>query len=74
MEPRLNPKIAHWCFVRATQSNSCSALNFLSPEPCPQQPRTERIDYKIYGVIQQREYEPWVKKIEEIKQRLAEFW
>jgi len=25
----------------------CGALDFLSPEPCPQQPRTERIDYKI---------------------------
>jgi len=40
-------KTAHWCFVRATQFNCCSALDFLSPVPCPQQPRTERIDYKI---------------------------
>jgi len=32
----------------------------------------ECIDYKTYGVIQQREYESWVKKIEEIKQ-LVEF-
>jgi len=37
-----------------------------------QQPRAERIDYKIEGVIQQREYESWVTKIEEIKQ-LVEF-
>ena len=28
-------KTAHWCFVRATQSNCCSALDFLSPVPCP---------------------------------------
>jgi len=27
--------------------NFCSALDFLSPKPCPQQPRAERIDYKI---------------------------
>ena len=27
----------HWCtcIVRATQSNCCGALDFLSPEPCP---------------------------------------
>jgi len=40
-------KTTHWRFVRVTQSNFCSALDFLSPEPCPQQPQTERIDYKI---------------------------
>ena len=30
-------KTAHWCtcIVRATQSNCCGALDFLSPEPCP---------------------------------------
>jgi len=38
----------------------------------PKQPSVECIDYKISGVIQQREYESWVKKIEEIKQ-LVEF-
>ena len=31
-------KTAHWCIVRAAQSNCRSALDFLSPEPCPQQP------------------------------------
>ena len=55
-----------------TLSNFCSALDFVYSEPCFQQPRAERIDYKIYGVIQQLEYESWVKKIEEIKQ-LVEF-
>jgi len=34
----------------------------------------KRSDYKIQGVIQQHEYELWVKKTEEIKQRLVEFW
>ena len=42
---------AHWCFMCATQSNCCSALDFLSPGPCPQKPQADRIDYKIYGVI-----------------------
>ena len=40
----------------------------------PQRLRAERIGYKIYEVIQQREYESWVKKIEEIKEQLVEFW
>jgi len=40
-------KTAHWCIVRATQSKCCNAVDFLSPEPCPQQLRAERIDYKI---------------------------
>jgi len=34
-------KTVHFCIVHATQLNCCSA-------------RAERIDYKIYGVIQQR--------------------
>ena len=42
-------KAAHWCIVRATQSNCCSALDFLSPEPCSRQPRAERIDYIDLG-------------------------
>ena len=29
-------KTAHWCIVHATQSNCCSAIEFLSSEPCPQ--------------------------------------
>ena len=50
-------KTALWCIciVHATQSHCCGALDFLSPEPCPQQPRA--FDYKTRGVIQQREYE-----------------
>ena len=30
-------KTAHWCtcIVRATQSNCCGTLDFLSPEPFP---------------------------------------
>jgi len=39
-----------------------------------QQPRAERIDYKIKALIQQCKYELWVKKIEEMKQWLVEFW
>jgi len=65
-------KTAHWCtcIVHATQFNCCGALDFLSPEPCPQQPLAD----KIQGVIQQREYESWVRKTEEVKEWLVEFW
>jgi len=37
----------YWCtcIVRATQSNCCAALDFLSPEPCPPTARPERLDY-----------------------------
>jgi len=28
-------KTEHWSIVHSTQSNVCSALDFLSPEPCP---------------------------------------
>jgi len=31
-------KREHWHVVCATQSNCCSAVGFLSPEPCPEQP------------------------------------
>ena len=31
-------KTAHWCIVRATQSNFCSALDFVYPEPAPNSP------------------------------------
>jgi len=37
LQKRKTQKTAHWCIVRATQSNCCNALNFLSPEPCPKQ-------------------------------------
>jgi len=47
-------KTAHWRFVHATQSNCYSAVDFLSPEPCPPTARAGRIDYKIQEVIQQR--------------------
>jgi len=39
----------------------------------PQKPQAKRINYKIPGVIRQREYESWVKKTEEIMQQLVEF-
>jgi len=48
------------------QHSPTDATSFLV-NSTSQQARAERIDYKIQGVIQQGEYESWVKKIEEIK-------
>ena len=62
----------HCCIVRTTQSSFCSALDFVYPEPCPKEPRAERYDCNIYGVMQQREYESRVKKIEEEIKHLVE--
>jgi len=39
-----------------------------------QKSQAKCIDYKIQGVIQQREYESWVRKTGEIKQQPVEFW
>ena len=51
-----------------------SALFLLIHARPQKKPQAKRSDHKIQGVIQQREYELWVKKTEEIKQRLVEFW
>jgi len=42
--------------VRATQSNCCSAIDFLSPEPCPQQSLWLNALIARQEVIQQHEY------------------
>jgi len=72
-------KTAHWSTcIGHEHSPTAAALStyFLLNHAAP--PRTapswSHIDYKISGVIQQREYESWVKKTEEVKQWLAEFW
>jgi len=38
-------KTVHWCIVRATFANFCSTVDFVYPEPCPQQP-LGCIDYR----------------------------
>jgi len=43
-------KTAHWCTVRATQSNCCSAIDFLTPKPCLQQSLAARIDARLSSV------------------------
>jgi len=59
------------CACNTVQLLPCCPLRF--SWTMPPRVRAECIDYKIQGVIQQREYESWAKKIEEITQ-LVEFW
>jgi len=57
-------KTAHWCtcIVHATQSNCCGALDFLSPEPCPQHPELNalitrlRESYSNVWVVSQKDW------------------
>jgi len=71
-------KTAYWCIciVRAAQSNCCGAFDFLSPEQCPpQQPELNALTTRFReSCIEQHEYASWVKKTEEIKERLVELW
>jgi len=69
-------KTAHWCtgIARATQS-SCGSLDFLSLKPYP--PNSPICTHWLQDLgshIEQREHESWVKKTEEIKERLVDFW
>jgi len=56
-------KTARWSIVRATQSNCCSTLNFLSPEPCPDSHKLNALITRFRESLQQQEYESWVKKL-----------
>jgi len=68
-------KTAHWCIVHTAQSNCCSAVDFLSPEPCPPTAPSRMHRLQDLGSHkQQREYALCVKEIEEIKQQQVEFW
>jgi len=62
--------------MHATQYNCCSAplSTYFLLNHASQKLQAKYIDYKIQGVIQQRECESWVKKTEEIKQWLVELW
>jgi len=61
------------CACNTVQLLHLSRLDFLSLKPCPQQPKMNAMTTR-FRVIQQREHESWVKKTEEIKERLVEFW
>jgi len=70
-------KTAHrcTCIVRATQSNCCGALDLLSPGPCP--PTAPSWTHLLKDLGSHRAAWVWVvsqKKIDEIKERMDEFW
>ena len=79
-------KTAHWCTctVRATHSNCCSALDFLSPEPCPTNSRKLnalitrfRESYSSVGMNQEfkrlkKSSSDWLNSGNELIQHLSE--
>jgi len=62
-------KTTHLCIVCATHSNCCSGLNFHAPNSPKLNILTARFREPYSSV-----FESLVEKIEEIKQRQAEFW
>jgi len=65
LTPSLNVYQVRHCVGRCYEAQNFQPSFLLS---CgSQQPRTEAIDYKLSGVIQQHGYKSQVSKIEEIK-------
>jgi len=49
--------------------------NFIGPDLWPpNSPDLNSVDYKIWGVVQQRVYKCRVSNVDELKQRLVEVW
>jgi len=40
----------------------------------PNSPDLNVVDYKIWGVVQQRVYERQIHNVDELKQRLVDIW
>ena len=50
-------------------------LDFVGPDLWPlNSPDLNQVDYKVWGVMQQRLYECHMNSINELKQRLVEVW
>ena len=49
--------------------------DFISPELCPpNSPDLNPVDYKIWGIMQQRVYEMQIHNVDELKRRLVDVW
>jgi len=82
--PRL--VLQHYLAKEETQKRAHYALCVQNSQPAaalstsfvlnhgPNSPDMSALITRLWGVIHQREYESWAKKVEEIQQRLAELW
>jgi len=61
---------AHLCVGRVTQSNSCSVKHLILflQSYVHNSPDLNPVDYKIWGVMQQRVYEMQIHNVDELKQ------
>jgi len=48
--------------------------DFISPELWLSSPELNHVNYKIWGVMQQRVYEMQIHNVDELKQRLVDVW
>ena len=66
------PTNGKFCLIQLLQRET---PDFIGPDLWPQNsPDLNPVDYKIWGVMQQRVYKYRVSNVDELKQRLVEVW
>ena len=69
-------RTAHLHIGRVIQSNSCSVKQLIVflQSYAPHSPDLNPVDYKIWGIMQQRVYEMQIHNVGKLKRRLVDVW